>query len=100
MKDNKMKTFNRNHIFLGLALAFGLFAMSLSSCTDEWKFGDAFLEKAPGGDVTKDTIFNNAEYTRNFLWSCYAKQHYGLPFCWLGHAAQGMNTGIIDALSD
>lgn len=100
MKDNKMKTFNRNHIFSGLALALALFAISFTSCTDEWKFGDAFLEKAPGGDVTKDTIFNNAEYTRNFLWSCYAKQHYGLPFCWLGHAAQGMNTGIIDALSD
>lgn len=95
-----MKTIKKHNIFGRLVIAAGLVAMSLSSCVDAWKFGDAFLDKAPGGDVTKDTIFNNAEYTRDFLWSCYAKQHYGLPFCWVGHEAQGMNTGIIDALSD
>lgn len=71
----------------------------LGGCTDTWKFGDAFLDKAPGGDITKDTVFNNAEYTRNFLWSCYAKMRYGLPFLWEG-SRQGINIGIIDALSD
>lgn len=90
-----MKTKN---IFKHLVLAFALMA-GMSACTDTWKFGDAFLEKAPGGDITKDTVFNNAEYTRNFLWSCYSKLRYGLPFIWSGER-QGMNTGIIDALSD
>ena len=44
---------------------------ALFSCVDDVKFGDAFLEKAPGGSVTKDTVFNNAEYTRQFLTSLY-----------------------------
>ncbi|WP_276815953.1 RagB/SusD family nutrient uptake outer membrane protein [Segatella maculosa] len=85
------------HILLGAVLLLGA---SVASCTDQIKFGDAFLDKAPGNDVTKDTVFNNPEYTRNFLWSCYGKLHYGLPYCWTGGEAQGMNTGVIDALSD
>ena len=85
------------NIFIGAVLLLGI---SVSSCTDAWKFGDSFLEKAPGGDITKDTVFNNAEYTRQFLWSCYSKLHYGIPYCWTGGEAQGMNTGVIGALSD
>lgn len=88
----------KNNIFKHLLLAVVVIA-GMSACTDTWKFGDSFLDKAPGGDVTKDTVFNNAEYTRNFLWSCYSKMRYGLPFVWSGER-QGMNTGIIDALSD
>ena len=49
-------------ILIGAFFAFALSSMT-TSCVDDWKFGDSFLEKAPGGDVTKDTIFNNAEYT-------------------------------------
>lgn len=48
-------------ILIGAFFAFALSSMT-TSCVDDWKFGDSFLEKAPGGDVTKDTIFNNAEY--------------------------------------
>ena len=33
--------------------------------------GNSFLEKAPGGSVTKDTVFNNAEYTKQFLTNLY-----------------------------
>ena len=51
-----------NKIIISAFFAFVLASMT-TSCVDDWKFGDSFLEKAPGGDVTKDTIFNNAEYT-------------------------------------
>ncbi len=51
-----------------------------TSCVDEIKFGNSFLEKAPGGLVTKDTVFNNAEYTRQFLSYLYGMQYYGLPY--------------------
>ena len=60
-------------------LAAGLSLIS-ASCVDDIKFGSSFLDKAPGADVTEDTIFNNAEYTRNFLSGIYARQYYGLPY--------------------
>jgi hypothetical protein len=50
------------------------------SCVDDITFGNDFLDKAPGGTVTKDTVFNSAEYTRQFVTSLYAYQYYGLPF--------------------
>ncbi|WP_308757323.1 RagB/SusD family nutrient uptake outer membrane protein [uncultured Bacteroides sp.] len=56
-----------------------LIATSVSSCVDEIRFGDAFLEKAPGGTVTQDTVFNSAKYTKQFLTGIYALQYYGLP---------------------
>lgn len=70
-----MKTINKWF----LTLIAGLVIINFS-CVDELKFGDAFLEKAPGGSVTKDTVFNNAEYTRQFLVGIYSLQYYGLPF--------------------
>lgn len=86
-------------ILIGAFFVFVLSAMT-SSCVDDWKFGDSFLEKAPGGDVTKDTIFNNAEYTRNFLWNTYSKLYYGLPYYWDGGVQVKMNTGVFETLSD
>lgn len=71
-----------------------------TSCVDDIKFGDSFLEKAPGGDVTKDTIFNNAEYTRRFLWNNYSKLYFGLPYYWDGGVGVKMNTGVFETLSD
>lgn len=84
-----------NKILIGAFFAFALTSMT-TSCVDDWKFGDSFLEKAPGGDVTKDTIFNNAEYTRDFLWNTYSKLYYGIPYYW----GQTLNAGMLDALSD
>lgn len=55
-------------------------ALQFLSCTDELKFGNAFLEKAPGGQSTKDTVFNSAKYARQFLTGIYALQYYGLPY--------------------
>ncbi|HBG57432.1 MAG TPA: RagB/SusD family nutrient uptake outer membrane protein [Porphyromonadaceae bacterium] len=51
-----------------------------TSCTEELKFGNDFLEKAPGGTATIDTVFSNAEYTRQFLNTIYGRQYYGLPY--------------------
>ena len=56
-----MKHFEKWFIiaFVGATLA--------TSCVDDIKFGDAFLEKAPSVAVTQDTIFGKAEYARRFL---------------------------------
>ena len=91
----------QNKVFLGAVL--GLMAsMALGSCTDQIKFGDSFLEKAPGGQATQDTIFNNAEYTRQFATNLYSYQYYGLP--WQATSSQPLSSsyysGQIEALSD
>ena len=53
-----MKKYNKwiFNVASGLALT----SVIATSCVDEIKFGNSFLEKAPGGAVTKDTVFNNA----------------------------------------
>ncbi len=58
-----------------LALA----AVGAGSCTDRIAFGSAFLDKAPGGTTTADSVFSNPEYTRYFLNAIYAYQYYNLP---------------------
>lgn len=55
-------------------------SLASTSCVDEIKFGNAFLDKAPGGSATIDTVFNSATYTRQFLNTCYSRQYYGLPY--------------------
>ena len=55
-------------------------SMAFTACTDEIKFGNAFIEKTPGGTVSLDTVFGSAEYTRQFLVGLYVLQYYGLPF--------------------
>lgn len=49
----------------------------LSSCSD-LAFGNAFLEKAPGVDVTIDTIFSSKLYADRALNSAYATLRTGL----------------------
>lgn len=65
-----------------------------AACVEKFAVGDAFLEKAPGVDINIDTVFSNAEYTRNFLWSAY-----GQIYCTYT-AGNMMNGAPIDALSD
>lgn len=87
------------NIIYGFATMLAL-ATTSTSCVDGVQFGDSFLDKAPGSDVTQDTVFNNAEYTRHFLWNTYSKLYYGLPYYWDGGVAVKMNTGVFEALSD
>ena len=49
----------------------------LVSCQD-LKFGDAFLEKAPSGEVDLNTIYGDAVYARRALWAAYRTLPYGL----------------------
>ncbi len=96
-----MITFNiKNILAVGLVCC-GITA-TFTACTDEVKFGDAFLEKAPGGTVTADTVFNNAEYTRQFLAAIYSTQYYNLCSNSSNTIPQCRNywKGMPDALGD
>lgn len=89
-----------SNIYKGIA-ALAVAASITVSCTDDVKFGNAFIEKAPGGTVTLDTVFNSSTYVQQFLTALYAKQYYGLPFS----SSTGVNshspyTGKFDALTD
>lgn len=84
-----MKKKLNNILFLTVCSAF-----LLSACVDRLAIGDPFLEKAPGVDVNIDSVFNNAEYTRNFLWSAY-----GQIYCTYT-SGNMMNGAPIDVLSD
>lgn len=77
-------------------------AMQLTSCTDEIKLGNSFIEKTPGGTQTIDTVFANAEYTRQFLTGIYALQYYGLPYSNRTGIPTSQNpyNGKLDALTD
>jgi hypothetical protein len=70
-----------------------------TSCVDPIKFGDSFLEKAPGVATTQDTIFGKAEYARAFLWNTYSKLYYGLATNW-NEVDGKMNTGMFECMSD
>lgn len=59
----------KHYIYI-LALAAGA---TITSCVDDLKVGDSFLEKAPGVDVNSEVVFSKAEYARNFLWGAYGQ---------------------------
>ena len=84
-----MKKILSNILIIGLCAAF-----FSTACVEKFAVGDAFLEKAPGVDVNIDTVFSNAEYTRNFLWSAY-----GQIYCTYTNGNM-MNGAPIDALTD
>ena len=87
------------HFSKWFIVAFVGVALFVSSCVDQVKFGDSFLEKAPGVAVTQDTIFGKATYARAFFWNTYSKLYYALPVYW--NTVEGkMNTGIFEMMSD
>ena len=65
------------YFIIGL-IGFTIGGNTLVSCVDEFNVGNSFLEKAPGVDVTLETIFSKAENTRYFLWNLY--NHMSCPF--------------------
>ncbi len=87
-----------DNIFKGLAVATILVA-GMTACTEQIKFGDSFIEKTPGGDVTADTVFHSAEYTEQFLTGIYAQQYYGLPYR-STHNSSSYFSGQIETMSD
>ena len=64
-----------NRLLYG-TIALMLVGASLTACTDSIAFGNASLDKAAGAEATKDTVFSNAEYTRQFLVGIYSEQYY------------------------
>ena len=82
--------------------ALALAGIVATSCTDEIQVGNAFLDKAPGGTTTLDSIFANPDYVNQLLTNIYNKQYYGLPYSstkGLPQAASPYN-GKLDALTD
>lgn len=93
-----MKLYHKISAFATALLASAMFT---TSCTDEIKFGNSFIEKSPGGTVTIDSVFANAEYTRQFLTGIYALQYYGLPYSSNRNpASQFAYNGKLDGLTD
>ncbi len=97
---------NRLAKYIGAAL---LLVSSLS-CSD-LRFGDAFLEKAPGVDVTVDTIFSSKMYADRALVSAYSTLRCGytvhnpawpVPNGTFQYEEAGNKVGIdvLDALTD
>ena len=81
-------------IFLGLILT-----VSIASCTDELKFGNGFLDKMPGEDITIDTVFSKAELAQQFLWNSYSTLFYGLNWDW-SDRGNAMGMGLPESLTD
>ena len=78
-------------------------SLAATSCVDDMKFGNAFLEKVSGSTSTIDTVFNSAIYTRQFLNSIYGRQYYGLPYSNNSSelpASSSPYCGKMDALTD
>ena len=88
-----------HQIFTG-ATALLAASIMFTSCTDEVKFGGDFVEKGPGGTTTIDSVFQSAEYTRQFLTGIYALQYYGLPFGSNTAHSQNCYTGKLDGFTD
>ncbi|MCF0175688.1 MAG: RagB/SusD family nutrient uptake outer membrane protein [Bacteroidales bacterium] len=97
----------------GLIIFVAAFSAALlqSGCSD-LRFGDDFLEKAPGIDVTIDTIFSSKMYADRALVSVYATTRCGFPIhnnAWpLQSAGQfqydfpcsQIDNDVLDALTD
>lgn len=84
------------HSIFAIVLA----GMAASSCTDEVQFGNSFLDKAPGGSTTLDSIFANPDYVNQLLTNIYNKQYYGLLYNQGTAQSQSPYNGKLDALTD
>lgn len=84
------------HSIFALMLAGAAF----TGCTDEVRFGNSFLGKAPGGTANLDSIFANPDYVNQFLTNIYNKQYYGLPYNQTKNQAASPYNGKLDALTD
>jgi starch-binding outer membrane protein, SusD/RagB family len=88
----------RNMKMSRILLIFAMVWLAASSC-ERLEFGDEFLDKPPGVDVTKDTIFNSLELAERYLWNGYRTLPYGLNVNW---SAKGNKLGmdILESMTD
>lgn len=73
--------------------------LSFYGC-QEFPIGNDFLAKAPGVDVTKDTIFSDIMYAERYLWGAYACLPYGLVRDWSKDRESLINRGELEELTD
>jgi hypothetical protein len=83
------------HLFLISLLAI----IALSSC-EEIEFGNKFLEKEPGVDITKDTIFSTKELALRYLTQGYATLPFGLPLSQGSAQDNKLGIDMLEALTD
>lgn len=78
---------------LGTAFTISTFC-GMTSCVDQIRVGDSFLEKSEGEDVNEDLIFSKKVYTEYLLWQCYEGLYSPFKGCYT------LNSGVMEALSD
>ena len=52
-------------IYKWIVSALAVVSLITTSCVDEIKFGNSFLDKAPGGSATIDTVFGSAIHSNS-----------------------------------
>lgn len=77
--------------------AIGLF---LTLACNQLPIGDDFLDKAPGVDVTADTVFSNLGYAERFLWGAYRTLRFGLNVDDLGGKDDIMRRDFLESITD
>ena len=99
-------------LFTHSILAAGITLLLAAAGCQDLRLGDSFLEKAPGVDVTIDTVFSSKLYADRALVSVYATLRCGYPVhnnAWpLGSAGQfkyqracsSIDNDVHDALTD
>ncbi|MCD7937534.1 MAG: RagB/SusD family nutrient uptake outer membrane protein [Tannerellaceae bacterium] len=70
-----------------------------TTCQD-LKFGDAFLEKAPAGDVDINYIYSSALTARRALWAAYETLPYGLNTSAWSTRHNMINQDVLESLTD
>ena len=68
------------------------------SCND-LRIGDDFLEKAPGADVTLDTIFASKQYAERALAAAYRHLPYGVMYSW-DPAEDKLGVDLLESTTD
>lgn len=63
--------------YIGKSICSLVALCAMGGC-QELKFGDEFLEKAPGSEVNIDVIYSNSTYAYRALWAAYQTIPYGL----------------------
>lgn len=73
---------------------------ALSSCVEDVKVMDNFLDKAPGVDIDIDQVFSKAETSRYALWNVYSDMYFGFNTKQGSTIDYGFDGGMFESLSD
>lgn len=73
--------------------------MVLSIACSDLQFGNDFLEKPAGSDVTIDTIFSQKKYAERALARAYQGLPYGVPYSW-DPAQDKLGIDLLESVTD